>query len=262
MGRPKNPISQTALWFGYWLARFEIFAAVVSAVCLALGGGIVAAQPIVGALLILVGAALPGLILYWKRKGSAVDDATAAREKLLEEKLHPLLERTASAVGLVRNERGREASRAAEKTVDDLAWAFGTVPHVRVVIFRVSDDGNRMIPRFAAGRQDRPGDFVRGTPRGDKAFEVLRGKDPYLRVANLDTENPETWAGSGVGYRTFITAPIRDLDNGYGLLTVDAPKAHTLDKRHGGTLSLFAATLAVLFAEATRGGRYAESASG
>ena len=255
MGRPANPFSQAALWCGYWLGKIELFATVASAACLALGGGILANNWVAGAVLIGVGAAIPGFILYWKRKGRALDDTALGRERLLEEKPHPLLERAASAVPLPRNERTTEARRAAEKAVDDLAWAFGTVPGVRTVVFGVSDDGKRMSPLFHAGRQHRPGDFVRGTPRGDRAFEVLEGKEPYVSVSDLTKVDTEAWAGSGEGYETFITAPIRSSDDGLGLLTIDAAQAGTLDKRHAATLSLFAATLAVLFAEAARGGR-------
>jgi hypothetical protein len=241
-----------ALWLGYWVDRYEPWALVISTACVAVGGGIFTQAILLGLAIILFGGLIPAVGLYWKRKGGALDDTAAGRERLLEGVLQPLLVRTASVVSMQKDEREREAKRAAEKVVDDLRWAFGTVPEVRTVVYGVSDDGQRMVPLFHAGRPSDPGNFVRGTPRGDKAFEVLRGKEPYISVRDLDTDRPAQWAGSGAGYRTFITAPIRSREDGFGLLTIDAPTAGTLDSRHARTLSLFAATLGVLFAEAAR----------
>ncbi|MCV7006756.1 hypothetical protein [Mycobacterium gordonae] len=245
----------TALWLGYWLDEFKIFALAVSAACLASGGGVLAVAWVAGLVLIVVGAAIPALQLYWARQGATLDETTAGREKLLEEVLQPLLELGAS-VALVpaKNDRVAAALNAARQAVRDLTFrAFGTIPGIRTVVYNVSDDQTKMVPLYTAGRPDRPGDFVKGTPRGDKAFQVLCGKDPFVFAPDLDRGSPVEWAGSGVGYKTFITAPIRSQDDGYGLLTIDAPVAGTLDKRHGATLSLFAATLGVLFAEAIRG---------
>ncbi|OWY79190.1 hypothetical protein B9C99_24025 [Rhodococcus sp. BUPNP1] len=109
----------------------------------------------------------------------------------------------------------------------------------------------------ARGRDQQPKSFERGSARGDKAFKVLEMAGPYRFAADLDqVGQQEEWEGSGDGYRTFITAPIRSLEKGFGLLTIDAPRAGDLDDRHGQTIALYASALAVAYAEAKRGELY------
>lgn len=253
---PDNPVKTLAMFVGYHVERRAPLALAISTVLLAGGGAVLTANLAVGVPMVVVGAGIPGLQQYWTRKSDSADDVAAAREKLLlEQELQPLLEYAATATNHPRAERRKDAEKAAARAVAGLRNVFTTVRGVRVVVFVVSADGQRMCPLQPGGRQDRPGPFVRGTPRGDKAFEVL--EDPrknFIIVPDLDKAAPEEWEGTGEGYRTFISAPIRSQEDGYGLLTIDAPDPGSLDDRHASTVALFAAALGVLYAEAARGG--------
>lgn len=251
---PANPFLGSWRWLGYQANRFESVALVSSGLLLA-GGGLVGTNALgISIPMLVVGTVVPAAATAWKRREEADEETSDARAVLLEQSLRPLLELAATTTSQPRAERLRTARSAAERVVIELANAFGDVPGVRVVVFRVTDDGSAMEPGQPAGRQDRPRAFARGTPRGEKAFEVLQGSRPFVRVPDLADADPAEWQGTGNGYQTFISAPIRSSEDGLGLLTVDAPVADSLEERHGATLALFAAALGVLFAEAVRGG--------
>jgi hypothetical protein len=225
-----------------------------AAVLLAIGGVLLIPMWGLGVPLIIIGAFAPVPGILWRRRAAVDDEKGDARERLLEECLRPLLQLAASTTSHARVERVRTMESAAVQASRDLRNAFADIAGVRVVVFKISDDGTQMVPYPPAGRQSRPGPFVRGTGRGDKAFAVLEGPDPFVIVEDLTKAQPSEWQGTGDGYRTFISAPIRTIDDGLGLLTLDAPTPGVLDARHGSTLALFAAALGVLFAEAMRGG--------
>jgi len=251
--RPQNPVVATWLWFGYWGDRG---APIVTALT-ALGtiGGAFGITHSGWWWFLIVGAALlpvPGA--FWRRREERADVEVDARELLMENNLPALLELAAGTMSESKTERVRAAQSAFERVLSDLRNAFDDVADVRVVGFTVDDDGNAMTPLPPAGRHVRPHPFVRGTARGDKAFEVLEGAAPYVIVEDLAKTTPGMWAGTGEGYSTFITAPIRSSKDGFGLLTIDAPKPESLDARHASTLALFASALGVFFAEATRNG--------
>lgn len=251
---PVNPIKATGRWLGYYGLRFEPIVLVVSAIGLAVGGGIWAENVGFALLVIVFSACLPLPGFLWRRRTDADDVTSDARELLLEESLRPLLELGATTTSEPKAKRVTTAEAAAQRVSLDLRNAFSDIDGIRVVVFRVSEDGTQMTPFPPAGRQSRPGPFERGTARGDKAFSVLEGRDPYVMVEDLAKADPNEWQGTGDGYATFVSAPIRSSSEGLGMLTVDAPKAGALDARHGSTLALFAAALGVLFAEAVRGG--------
>lgn len=250
---PLNPVIAFWRWLGYWGDRGEPL--VSTATLLGTTGG-AAGLATSGWwwILIVVAALLPIPGVFWRKRAGADDERADARERLMEESLPRLLELAATTTSQPRAARLRVSESAVHRVVGDLRNAFDDVPGVRVVVFRISDDGEQMIPFPPAGRNDRPNPFVRGTERGDKAFAVLEDDKSYVMVPDLSTTAPGEWAGTGDGYLTFITAPIRSLDEGFGLLTVDAPAPGSLEERHGSTLALFASALGVFFAEATRSG--------
>ncbi len=251
---PVNPVVATWRWLGFRGNQFEPVVLFISAVGLAVGGGVWSTALGWALGVVVLSAALPLPGYFWRKRLAADDEEGDARDRLLEECLRPLLEFAATTTSLPRADRQRAAQSAADNAVRDLRNAFGEVTGVRVVVFKISDSGNAMQLCAHAGRQDRPGDFRRGTARGDKAFAVLEGSAPYVMVEDLNDAEPDEWQGTGAGYRTFISAPIRSADEGLGLLTVDAPVPGSLAKRHGSTLVLFAAVIGVFFAEATRSG--------
>lgn len=253
--RPANPLTITWRWLGYHSQRLEPLVLSVTSLLFAFGGGLIATALWPWALaMMVVATALPLPGYFWRRRETSDDFLEDSRERLLEESLRPLLELSAETTSKPRAERVSVLNTAVERVAHDLRSAFDDVKGLRVVVFQVSSDGSTMTPSTPAGRQDRPGPFQRGTPRGDKAFAVLDGKFPFVAVDDLTKTRPDEWAGSGDGYRTFVSAPIRSPGEGFGLLTMDAPEASSLPARHGPTVALFAAALGVLMAEANRGG--------
>lgn len=250
---PQNPAVAAWRWLGYWGDRGEPL--VTTATLLGTTGG-AAGLSTSGWwwILIVVAALLPIPGVFWRKRAGEDDERADARERLMEESLPRLLELAAATSSQPRSERARVLESAVHRVVGDLRNAFDDVSGVRVVVFRISDDGTQMIPFEPAGRNDRPNPFVRGTERGDKAFAVLNWPNSYVMVQDLSKTAPGEWAGTADGYSTFITAPIRSSNEGFGLLTVDAPAPGSLEERHASTLALFASALGVFFAEATRSG--------
>lgn len=267
--RPQNPLTEAVLLLGWWSSRNKEWSVLVTGLLAAVGGYMTDNEPQFGPAkftfhapwwglgLLAMAAFMAFSRVYWERKDDSAEVRAEVRDRFFEEDLAPLLSTAATIASIPRRvERISEAKRAADRTVLILRNAFIDVADVRVVVFRVSDDGQRMTPDHMAGRPQRPGDFVRGTARGDKAFEVLeKHSKRTLVVPDLDKEDVDTWEGTGDGYKTFITAPIRSDTEGYGLLTVDAPEPESLDRAHATSLAMFAAALAVVLAEAARGGQ-------
>lgn len=257
VNKPVNPLLATASWLGYNAHRHKPVALLLSGLLVAFGGVLAGSSVWWGATPILVGVTIPALDLWWERKSESNDVLASAREKVLEEALAPLLELAATTTFRNRDERSKVADGAAMRVASDLRSAFSDVPGVRAVVFVVTADGQKMTPSFPAGRPDRPGDFERGTPRGDSAFRILDElTERFYIVEDLEREGHESrfWAGTGSRYRTFISAPIRSTEHAYGMVTIDAPTPGSLDHQHGSTIALFAAALGILFAEAARGG--------
>lgn len=238
---------------GYLATRHKGIAHLLAGVALAVGGGLLN-QSWWWVLLILSGLGVTAAGLRWERVERSAGYRVDARDRLFEEDLASLLDTAATIAGLSRAKRIAESRAASGRAVSSLRNAFDDVSGVRVVVFQVSDDGQRMTPEFRAGRQQRPGPFERGTERGDKAFDVLNhSRERTVTVEDLHAASPGEWAGSGDGYATFISAPIRSETEGFGLLTVDAAAPGTLDESHAASIAMFAACLAVLFAEMARG---------
>lgn len=251
---PVNPFTASWRWAGYRGDQHGAILQILSALGIALGGVLSTYFLWIGILVMLAMAGLlvPGI--FWRRRADRDDLEGDSRELLLEQSLRPLLELASETTSKPRRQRSETMKSAVDRVSRDIRGAFDDVEGVRVVVFQVSDDGLKMTPYAPAGRQDRPGPFERETPRGEKAFDVLGGKRAFVAVDDLSTTDPDEWQGSGDGYSTFISAPIRNSELGMGLLTMDAPKAGSLPARHGSTLALFAAALGVLMAEAARSG--------
>lgn len=190
-----------------------------------------------------------------KHEEEANGNAAADQYLVLKSALRPIAELTATLI----NGRDGAGSTTFGKVVQQAAGAailpFPNSDQVRSVVFVLSADAQRMTALAHAGRDQRPGDFVRkvgdaGDQRGKRAFEILQDRKVVV-VRDLDKEKPRTYAGSGVGYRTFITVPIVDDSGGYGLLTLDAPKAGILGGSDALLLELIAEMLSVVFASAS-----------
>ncbi|MGH3358690.1 MAG: hypothetical protein ACRDO7_07785 [Nocardioidaceae bacterium] len=252
MQQPPNPLTATLRWLGYVAHRYEPIALLISGISLTVGGSLIGWSWWVASLPIVVGAALPALALAWSRRITAHDDVVQAREKLLEEALAPLLEFAATVTSRPRAVRRKDAEMAASNASRDLKNAFDAVRGVRVVVFVVSDDGSRLMPSAPSGRQVRPRPLERGTAAGDRAFAILEKLGERFVIEESASTVPSEGTAADA-YQTSLTVPIRSTEDGFGLLTIDAPGSGSLDRSHGSTVALFAAALGVLFAEAARG---------
>lgn len=257
---PPNPLVTSWAWFSFQCSRFAPWALAVTTIGGLTGGALFSSGDLPWTVRILglaggIVATLPSAgNLYWDSKNEDAEDVTAARERVMDESIPPLLEEICSLTTSSKRAREAAMTQAAKTVVKDLLVAYSGVTGVRAVVYSVSSDAKRMTALATAGRSQRPGPFVRGTTRGDKAFETLNIPENFLFEPNI-AEASGRWAGSGNGYVTFISAPIRVGDEGYGLLTLDAPKVGDLDARDGSTVSLLAATLSIYFSEANRTAR-------
>lgn len=257
---PMNPFMATWNWLAFWCNSNPGWSGSIATLSGVLCGSALphAFDGFWSFSLVVVTAALtvlpPVATTYWSRKSDVDEDATAARERVMDEAIPPLLEEACQLSTTRAGERIKALKNASRTVAKDLIVAYALVPNVRAVVYQVSDDGNKMTVLARAGRNQKPQPFVRGTSRGDKAFKVLSMPSNFEFVADL-SQAPASWEGSGKGYKTFISAPIRVGEFGFGMLTLDAPNVGDLDSRDGSTVSLLAAALSIYFSEATRSTR-------
>ena len=114
---------------------------------------------------------------------------------------------------------------------------FRDVDRMRAVVYALSDDGKTMTPVQRAGRKDKPRSFEAGDKgRGDRAFAVLRTGDPIFE---------SNYAVEQRSYKTYLNVRIAAGDKGFGVLTVDAPRAGSLTRGDIDLVSLLASLLAI-----------------
>lgn len=257
MTAPVNPITATWNWVAYQSYRFATIAFLMTSVG-GIGSGFILSLYeesgwfIALGILVAIVTAIPSAgIVYWERRNNEAEDVSAARERVMDEAIPPLLDKARLLSTTSRLKRQQALEMAAETVTKDLIVAFSAVPGIRAVVYQVSDDGTCMVPIAKAGRAQEPQPFVRETTRGDYAFDSLEMPEYFAFVDDI-RDAPQTWEGSGKGYVTYISAPIRGKNVRYGMLTLDAPKVGDLDSRDGSTVSLLAATLSLFFHEAQR----------
>lgn len=255
VSRPQHPIANVAANVAYLLTRKRWVGSTLPPLVLAAGVGMWS-LPIfwwIGAIVAVIGALLIMAVAWWDAQSDDLDTVALARDQVFEGLVAPLLEHAAQTPRMSASDRRSQLEMVAKMVAADLVSAFQPVPEVRVVVYAISDDKQKLTPIAYKGRPHKPGNFVRGTDRGDRAFAVLEGLNRrFIAVPDLSNARPEEWAGSGEGYTTFISAPIGDGKLSYGLLTVDGPVAGSLDAQHGSTMATFAAALGIFFAEAKR----------
>ena len=147
--------------------------------------------------------------------------------------------------------------RAFQDVVKDVLFAFVLLfpdtENIRVVVYRYSGAHGRRKRRlevedWRGRRKDQPEDFVDGDGgRGEAVFKWLEAGTLKF-VPDTREEPDQDWKGSGRGYLTYISAPIRADGTLYGMLTVDAPKPGDLDETDSPMVEMLAGILAVAFA--------------
>lgn len=257
---PANPGTATLNWVGYHSSHHPVWAVVISTLGAIFSGFLLSLYQvsfwwvIIGVLVAIITVLPTAGTVHWNEKNKKAEDLSAARERVMDEMIPPLLYKAHALSSTPPRERRQLLESTAELVVKDLITAFAKVGGIRAVVYKVNNDGDQMEPLAFAGRSDQPQPFVRGDDRGNYAFESLSTNKNFLFVANIDSA-PRTWYGTGKGYATYISAPIKGKDgrgDAYGMLTLDAPEIGDLDSRDGSTVSLFAATLSLFFHEADR----------
>lgn len=179
-------------------------------------------------------------------------NAAVVRHTILADQLGPI----ARTIALMAEQRPTELEATFQKVVtqavNSIMLAIANVSGLRAVVYEVAADGQSMKVVSWNARTSRaaPHPFLRGSLRGDAAFALLVSGESMF-VSDIASA-PDKWAGSGVGYNTFISCPISSPDVGYGLLTVDAKNTDDLVEEDVTDIRLLAGILANAFAERAR----------
>ncbi|TFC50862.1 hypothetical protein E3O47_07590 [Cryobacterium sp. TMT2-17-1] len=214
------------------------------------------------------------IVRSWWRRSFDRDNEEAAAQRLAEAEAaanqrvvdlalrHSVLADTfaeITAVAADMADMGKADRRAffgdlAKQAVNAIVWVVhADVPGLRAVVYEVNDneDGLKVVRWNSNRHRSRPQPFVPGTERAIKALELLKRGETVF-VDDIANASADEWAGSGVGYNTFITSVIASPTGSYGLLTVDAPEKDDLTEDDENDLRLIAGILAMIFAEYRR----------
>lgn len=209
---------------------------------------------VLGSLLIIAGLT-PSFI---KTKAAVDEDERDAlldaRASVADEFVRTALDGTSEVISLPRADRVARVSEAVRAVVEDI-WTnfYSKSEDVRVVFYRISDDGTRLEPELTVGRKGdaRVFDAI-ADERGKHGLEHLDIETSFEYFGAVD-ELPPEWDAQDRGYVSFVSVPVRDLSNGYGLISVDSSDPDVLDQRDGDSLAVYASALAFYFAAAERG---------
>lgn len=188
-----------------------------------------------------------------KAQGDAAEaaqifDRAVAQQDVMSDLLAEVARSAAAMVGLPKADRTAQFLRLAQQVVDAARAAYSDVPGLRSVIYSLDglETSLQVEVHATVGHRDPPNPLLAGTERGDGAVELVRS-GRHLFVERV-SDAPEQWKGSGVGYDTFLSIPIRSTAANYGLLTVDAPISGEITPAIVATWRLAAAVMANVFA--------------
>ncbi|MGC5077632.1 GAF domain-containing protein [Agrococcus sp. DT81.2] len=97
-------------------------------------------------------------------------------------------------------------------------------------------------------RPAEPKPFTMADARGRSAINWAETADQPKFIADVELESDPGWQGSGNGYRTFISAPVRVGEALKGMITIDAKEPGDLDETDKPTIALLADLLALAYA--------------
>jgi GAF domain-containing protein len=149
----------------------------------------------------------------------------------------------------VRREQLKTAAQATTGALYQLVAPHS--PRVRANVFWI-DEAGELAWLAHSGRGERPGAFVRGTARGDAAFEFLFCLRPDF-YADLRRRTPDGYEGTQEGYRTFIAIPIWTTGKVFGMITIDSPKARSLVLEDQYVAEIFAELMGLAFEKGLHG---------
>lgn len=165
--------------------------------------------------------------------------------------LSPVLRALGDMQFLPVSDRAPGLTRVVDEVVATRAVLYKNLDGVRMVVYRIHVGRTRAPDRLTvdnwSGRpENRPQPFVdRDKGRGQAAFKWLRSGEPYKFCPDTSQEQDPDWKGSGNGYRTYISIPLRVGDTTYGMLTVDAPDPGDLLQTDIPVLQVIAQAMAI-----------------
>lgn len=191
---------------------------------------------------------------WWRRSVETAGSQEVAQYSItLSNAIQPMAERIASMPMPDSRARKRSADKVLGLAVSSLQLLLRDVENIRVVVYILNSRQDSLEVEYNAGRRDKPRPFKLGDGgRGDAAFNMITQGSDALYIADVEAGQTEGWKGSGSGYATFITAPIRADTHAYGMLTVDAPNPGDLSENDKPILVVLATLLAIALAEAER----------
>jgi hypothetical protein len=104
-----------------------------------------------------------------------------------------------------------------------------------------------MKPIAHIGRGERPGPFIAGTVRGDAALNFLDGHRAKFYEDLTTSGKPDGYDGTMNDYNTFVAVPVWTETGVYGMVTLDAPSALSLDSGDVALTELVAEFMAAAF---------------
>ena len=178
----------------------------------------------------------------------------ALRHSVLADTFAEIASASADMADMGKTARSATFGELVNQAVTAIAWVVHKdVPGLRAVVYEVdsSGEGLTVVRSNSNGHRLPPNSFVPGTDRAIKALALLE-RGGTLFVDDIRNAPADEWAGSGVGYNTFISSVIASPTGSYGLLTVDAPETDDLTEDDENDLRLIAGILAMIFAEYRR----------
>jgi hypothetical protein len=124
-----------------------------------------------------------------------------------------------------------------------------SIKDVRAVVFELQQPSD-VAPLAHFGRNDSPRTFSLSTPAGEEIYAYLKnGRASRGELYRNTKKNaPAHYSGDAARYQTFIRTPIRGNGVVFGMLTVDALKAGSLNNGDVRLAELIAAEVATAFA--------------
>ncbi|MEU4651706.1 hypothetical protein [Nocardia fluminea] len=195
-----------------------------------------------------------GAIQYAEKRRRGFEHDAADRLRVaMKDALQPLAGLIAAMPGMNKSERAAQLRCVAIQANGALKLLLHNVDRLRAVVYEmVAADGTMKRIDYVGRGGKPPEPFVPGTPRGDLAIAMVRDGETKF-APDIDREPPENYEGSRKGYKTFISAAIKNGEDGYGMVTVDAPNAGDLVDTDKQIVMLVADLLAIAFAERERG---------
>ncbi|BBX19792.1 hypothetical protein MDUV_46520 [Mycolicibacterium duvalii] len=197
-----------------------------------------------------------GLVLWAKQRASEevanLDMKVADRFRItIKDALQPVAELIADMPAQTRTVRRESIKTVSTQAVSALRLLLKDVSRLRATVYQINADGDmECVCYHGRGNSVQPQPFIRTTLRGERALEfVRRGGEPlFIRDIDKVNEGDVDYRGTRSGYKTFISASIHNDADGYGMVTIDAPRAGSLVDTDKQLVALVADLLAIAFA--------------